>query len=217
MPVRLVLFDLGGVLVRIRTQWRDCLEEIGLETRHGRDWNPWLGEFAPFAAFQRGDVHAGEVFAALAAFLGIDDVRDAERASAAILHEPYPGGLELVEALHDAGIETGVLSNTNAPHWQEMLQSGRFPAVPATRHRFASQELRLEKPQPEIFRFVQNAVGLRPQEIIFFDDVAPNVEGARAEGWHAILVPATDDPVGFMRERLAEHGLPVSISTEQPI
>lgn len=208
MPVRLVVFDLGGVLVRIRTQWRDCLAAIGCESRHGPEWNPWLGEFDQFAKFQLGRADADEVFSALAGFLGIESVADAERASAAILQEPYPGGLELVESLHDVGVETGVLSNTNAPHWQEMLYSGRFPAVPATRHRFASQELNLEKPQPEIYRHVQNAVGMRPEEILFFDDVLANVEGARQEGWNAVLVPATDDPVGFMTLACHDHGLP---------
>jgi len=202
MAVRLVLFDLGGVLVRIRTQWRHCLAAAGLESCHGPEWDPSLSQFAPFAAFQRGDARADEVFAALAEFLGIETAADAERASAAILHEPYPGGLGLVDELHRKGIETGVLSNTNAPHWQEMLHSGRFPAVSATRHRFASQELRLEKPQPEIYRHVQAAVGLQAREMLFFDDVAANVEGAHAEGWQAILVPPTDDPVAFMTAEL---------------
>ncbi len=43
------------------------------------------------------------------------------------------------------------------------------------------------KPEPEIYRVLVERIGLSPGDIVFFDDVPANVEGARREGITAFL------------------------------
>ena len=37
------------------------------------------------------------------------------------------------------------------------------------------------------------AIGIRAERILFFDDLAENIEGARASGLQAVLVRSTED------------------------
>ena len=45
---------------------------------------------------------------------------------------------------------------------------------------------RLTKPEPEIFRLIEERYGLIPEECIFLDDSEPNVKAARSLGFNAI-------------------------------
>ena len=47
---------------------------------------------------------------------------------------------------------------------------------------FVSFKIGHMKPAAEIYRYVERETGLRPEEIVFFDDSPANVEGARACG-----------------------------------
>lgn len=77
----------------------------------------------------------------------------------------------------------GCLSNTNAIHWAELLRA--FPIMNTFRHRFASQELSSAKPSQEIYQMVEDILGVKPENILFFDDKSENVEAAAQRGWHA--------------------------------
>ena len=46
----------------------------------------------------------------------------------------------------------------------------------------------LAKPDPAIYEAFEAATGLRGPQILFFDDLAPNVAAARARGWNDPLV-----------------------------
>jgi len=48
-------------------------------------------------------------------------------------------------------------------------------------------EVGLAKPDPRIFALTCDRLGLLPGELVLVDDVAANVEGARALGLHAVL------------------------------
>jgi HAD superfamily hydrolase (TIGR01509 family) len=49
-----------------------------------------------------------------------------------------------------------------------------------------SAEVGLAKPDPRIYRLAAERLGVRPDEAVFVDDFAANVEGARAVGMRAI-------------------------------
>ena len=70
----------------------------------------------------------------------------------------------------------------------------------AVRARYLANELRLEsefdglffscdlgamKPEAKFFRLVSEALGMRADELLFFDDVQANVDAARLAGWRA--------------------------------
>lgn len=49
-----------------------------------------------------------------------------------------------------------------------------------------SGRIGLLKPEAKIFRHHTAASDLLPEATVFIDDVAANVEAARAEGWHSL-------------------------------
>ena len=52
---------------------------------------------------------------------------------------------------------------------------------------------RLRKPEAEAYDHVVNAIGLPASRIVFFDDSADNIAGARARGLTAVHVTSPDD------------------------
>lgn len=68
---------------------------------------------------------------------------------------------------------------------------------------FFSCELGAQKPDRHFFELVTRKIAVDPEEILFFDDHQPNVEGARAIGWHAELYRAGDD----LAVKLREYGI----------
>lgn len=199
MSPTLVCFDLGGVLVRINPTWGGAATHAGIATRCNPSALEALGGFEAFEAFQAGALDAHAFLAALAGHLGLEDVAQAEAVHQAILVEAYPGTAELVADLHRAGTATACLSNTNGLHWDRMAHTPEFPAIYALQHKFASQELRLQKPEPAVFRAVEIATGHAPESIVFFDDGELNVKGALACGWRAHVIDPHGDTAAQMR------------------
>ena len=62
---------------------------------------------------------------------------------------------------------------------------------------FLSAEVRLIKPDPRIFKYFCEKFALRPEEIIYVDDLQHNVEAARTIGMHAIRF---SDPASLRQE-----------------
>ena len=85
-----------------------------------------------------------------------------------------------------------VFSNTNRPHvayfsneYADLL--GHF------RELYLSSSIGLRKPDAAAFDHVVQAIGVRPERIVFFDDLAENIEGARARGLAAVHVTSSAD------------------------
>lgn len=91
-------------------------------------------------------------------------------------------------------------TNSNPTHQREW--SARYAAeLSSFRDIFVSSDLGLRKPDRAAFAAVAGRTGFRPAEILFFDDTAENVTGARAAGLQAVLVRSSGDI------RSALHGL----------
>ena len=83
-------------------------------------------------------------------------------------------------------------SNTNPAHIAYFSQAhadvlGHFREI------FLSSSIGLRKPDAEAYDHVVKAIGVPASRILFFDDSAANIEGARARGLRAIHVTSTDD------------------------
>lgn len=200
MKPKTVCFDLGGVLVKICTDWNAAL---------GRDFGApaWgIDEPAIFAQYQSGQVERPEYVQQLASHLGTSEAH-ALAAHQRILIEPYEGTLELVLELKARGVITGCLSNTNELHWIEMTMSQRFPAITHLDHRIASHVVGFSKPQKEIFETFERVSESSSSEIVFFDDTASNVSAAHSFGWHAVLIDPNGDTASQMRGQLQTFDL----------
>jgi putative hydrolase of the HAD superfamily len=98
------------------------------------------------------------------------------------LHDPYPGAEKLVVET-SAEVTVGCLSNTNALHWQQKIS--KWPLARRFEHRFLSYELGAVKPDATIFELAVARTGVAAERILFLDDNALNVAGARAVGLRA--------------------------------
>jgi putative hydrolase of the HAD superfamily len=88
-----------------------------------------------------------------------------------------------VGLLHHHDVATALISNTwGAPTLVKRRGLNRlFDVV------IRSDEVRLRKPEPEIYLMAAEAVGMKPSECVFVDDLLQNVEGARAVGMEAFV------------------------------
>jgi putative hydrolase of the HAD superfamily len=83
-------------------------------------------------------------------------------------------------------------SNTNPAHVAHF--SHAYAGVLSHfREIFLSSSIGLRKPDAEAYDHVVKAIGVPASRILFFDDSAANIEGARARGLSAIHVTSTDD------------------------
>ena len=93
-------------------------------------------------------------------------------------------------------------SNTNGAHVEHFSQTyaavlGHFREI------FLSSRIGLRKPDAAAYDHVVKAIGVPAGRIVFFDDLAENIEGARARGLTAVHVTSTDD----VAEALAALGI----------
>jgi HAD superfamily hydrolase (TIGR01509 family) len=58
---------------------------------------------------------------------------------------------------------------------------------------FLSSAIGLRKPDAAAYDHVAKAIGVAPERIVFFDDLAENIEGARAYGLNAVHVTSSGD------------------------
>ena len=138
-------------------------------------------------------------------------VPQVERVLEAWIDDEYPGWDAVLDRLARSPVETGLLSNTNAFHWEYMAplgsKAGRYPAIARLDHHFGSHRLGLMKPDPAIYRAVEAATGQSGRSILFFDDLPGNVAGAEAVGWRAVLIDPSGDPAAQVLAALDEAGL----------
>lgn len=214
--VKIVCFDVGGVLVRCHRSWPDVCRAVGLEPRGN-----WAGE-AQLLAYQTlmdlfgtGQISEQEWSERLSiALAGNHTAAELVRIHNGWTRGEYPGIAALVDELNAGDVETACLSNTTHSHWVRLLheEDGRalpgppgFPGVRRLRQHFASHVLGLAKPDPAIYRAFEAATGRTGAEILFFDDLPPNVTAARALGWKAELIDPEGQTAQQIRRHLARH------------
>jgi epoxide hydrolase-like predicted phosphatase len=209
MAIRAVVFDIGGVLEITQdlspTRSQDSITR-SWETRLGwpageidvRMRDAWIGGGV-------GTVTLDEVHQALRDRVGLDDEQVA--AFMADLWREYLGtaNTELIE--YARGLRpryrTGILSNSFVgAREQEQAAYGFEDLVDDIVY---SHECGMAKPDPRIFALTCERLGVRPEETIFVDDYAPNVEAARAAGLHALLYTDHATVIGQIERLLAEE------------
>jgi FMN phosphatase YigB (HAD superfamily) len=219
VKIRMVCFDWGGVILRICRNWEEGCAAAGVPMRgrtgSGADAAAMSAARAEVARrYQTGEIDCAAFAAGVAAATGglytSDEVR---RIHDAWLIAEYPGVDRVVARLVEtAGVETGLLSNTNAGHWRRHLPGAGgtrpdFPTVGRLKHRHGSHLLGAAKPGEEIYRLFEERAGVRGPEVLFFDDLAENVETARRVGWRAEQIDPDGDTAGQMEGWLQRYGV----------
>jgi HAD superfamily hydrolase (TIGR01509 family) len=92
--------------------------------------------------------------------------------------------LPFMRELRAQGYILGICSNTNELHMAYLEQVN--PCFAEAQHIIYSYRVGALKPDPAIYRAVEEATGQPAAEHLFLDDLPENVAGARAAGWDAI-------------------------------
>ncbi|MGH0037262.1 MAG: HAD-IA family hydrolase [Myxococcota bacterium] len=197
-PTRVVLFDLGGVLVEL-----GGVEMFGGwigESDEAEVWRRWLG--CPWVRrYERGECSTDEFARGMveswALPIGPDEFLVRFRDWVKGLNE---GAAELVGALAP-GLVRACFSNTNACHWDHVFHA--FGLDEMFERSFLSYRMGLVKPDFAAFAHVVRELDVDPAAVLFLDDNLINVEGARAAGIDAHRAVG----VGGARRVLADRGL----------
>ena len=202
----LLLFDLGGVLVRICHGWKKVCEHHGYTPPAILDDPQAIAALIEICRlFETGQRDENYFITESAKLTGFTH----EQVRTALHHwviEPYEGAHELIDRVTQIpGLMTACLSNTNATHWEMMqgLNGHTRTAVPLHRltHRFASHLIGAMKPEPAIYEHVEKTLNIEPGSILFFDDHPPNVIAARQRGWQVEQI----DPTGNSPAQIVSH------------
>lgn len=193
-----LLFDLGGVLM----DWAGPRElPAYLPAPLDADLRLKMASCAATDAFERGAI-SPEVFAERFVRDWGVQLAPAEFLARYVewLRGLYPGTEDLLARL-GARYKLACLSNTNAAHWQQSeamrwLQQRLDVAL-------SSHELKLRKPQPEIFEAALERLGCAAGEVAYFDDLPANVAAARTAGFDAHHV----DGFAALQRRIDQLGL----------
>lgn len=103
------------------------------------------------------------------------------------VHAFNPNTLELMHQLKAQGKKLGILTNMCTYFKTEWFLPRAAEYVALADALVVSGDHRLYKPEEPIYRLMEREIGLKPEELLFFDDNMPNVEGARRCGWKAAL------------------------------
>lgn len=191
-----VIFDIGNVLI---------------------EWNPeryydsQLGEAARRRLFAEVDLHAmNEVIDAGGPFRKtVYDLADRTPAWAGPIrwwHDRWielaspriDRSLALLRALRRNGVPVFALTNFGSDSFAHA--ETHYDFLGEFDRRYISGHLGVTKPNPEIYRIVEQDCGLPPGALLFTDDRAENIGAARARGWQVHLF---DGPEGLARRLVA--------------
>jgi putative hydrolase of the HAD superfamily len=186
-----LLFDLGRVVLDIdfnRTlacwaSYAGC-EPAHLMARFTRD--------DAYQRHERGEIDDTEFFASLRTSLGVElsDAQFLEGWNAIFAGEMPDIAAHLARAAKRLPLYA--FSNTNGAH-VEHFSTVYADVLRHFRKIFLSSGIGLRKPDAEAYDHVVKAIGVPASRIVFFDDLAENIMGARAQGLIAVQVTSPDD------------------------
>lgn len=187
MDIRLVLFDLGGVLYEIEhARTRNALMKFSASPNCNLQFS--LQDADPiFAQYDAGSIGTAQFVQALRQDYHLhatdEDILDAWNA---MLIGLYSDSLKLASTLRKH-IPIALLSNINECHHQ-CIANECSTLFAQFHHLFLSYELRMKKPDEQIFLHVMEQTGYSAEHILFLDDTKKNCETAKTLGIHARLI-----------------------------
>jgi putative hydrolase of the HAD superfamily len=207
---RAVLFDLGNTLVSYYkpAEFGPILQNIVDDllrymARHGHHYDrASVLDLAKALNAEREDLSVYPLLLRLQKIFALDDrfvARHGAELTQIFLGPVFatgrldPAAVPLIATLKSRGIKTGIVSNTPwgspADHWREELERHGL----ATNATVFCMDCGKRKPDPVVFRFALDQLGIRAEEAVFVgDDARWDVFGARQVGMRAVLL----EPLG---------------------
>lgn len=190
--IRNLLFDLGGVIMDLkRSECVKALESLGM-----KDADTLIDPYTqrgPFLALENGSITPArfrdEIRSHLPAPVTDKEIDDAFNRFLVGIPESRLDALSSLKKKY----RVYMLSNTNPIMWDTRIAEEFRKQGHDVNYYFdgivTSFEARCVKPATEIFETVVRKFGVKPDETLFFDDSAKNIEAASRLGFKTALVP----------------------------
>ncbi len=175
LPIKAVFFDYFGV-ISSEGYWQLVKEDKNVG-----------GSFADLAKRMNSGELSWVDFVAKIAQLTNQTPADVQRFYEA--ERINPEVVALADALHGRYV-TGIISNASNEFFAPLVTKGKLDHV--FDHIIVSSEIGVAKPDAYIYREACRRAGVQPEEAVFIDDIARNVDGAIRVGMRAVVF--TDVP-----------------------
>jgi len=198
-PIRAVVWDLGGVILRtmdwsLRSQWEDRLglprmqlTRLVFESDAGR-------------RASLGQATDDDVWQSVADALKLDPpTRDQLRRDYFARDQIDAPLMEFIRGLRRR-VRVGMITNA-WPDIRRYLVS-EFKIADAFDPLIVSAEVGITKPDPRIYRLALEQLGIEPAQAVFVDDFEDNVAGARWVGMQAVRFTSTVQAIAALRALL---------------
>lgn len=223
MPLRGVIFDMGGTLLHYTapgTTWQDAettgargiyryLESAGFALPPEDDsldgaWRYTIGVWTRLDDFAPQDLKLHALVAELLRQWGVtspspDTVNGAVEAYMAAIQNhvvPLDGAVDTLRALRDNGLRVGLISNTFWPSAAHHYDLERHGLMPYLEHMVFSAEVEMWKPHAAVFQLGLDALNLQPEETAYVgDSLFFDVWGAQRAGLRSVWI---EQPHGWL-------------------
>ena len=201
--IKNIVFDMGQVLIRFDTDV--FMDRIGVAPEDKPLLRREVFQSVEWSRMDRGSLTDEEAAAIIRARVP-ERLGEAVDKLVAMWDRPIleiPGMYELVEELKTNGYKIYLLSNAS------LRQHEYWPRIPCSRFfdgTLISSDVKLVKPQPEIFLLLCMKFGLRAEECFFVDDATLNCEAAHLVGMTPAVFHGDADEI---REKLIAAGVNV--------
>jgi putative hydrolase of the HAD superfamily len=185
--IRAVLTDVGNVVFPVHDD--RCLRTLATCTGYDIEELNRMLRVGPHvsARVDSGYWKMRDLFqctlAPLQRYLSWEQFRDAWQS---MLGEDYPDVRSALQSL-PPDIPLFTITNTNDLHLEYLKRHWLFRR---SRSFWASCEIGMVKPRPEIYEFIIRAIGLPPSQILYFDDDPANCQTGREMGLRTVQVIA---------------------------
>ena len=201
MSIKVVIFDMGGVLVRTE----DKAPRAALGLRFGKTYTEMDGiVFANKSSLRasRGEISARKHMLSVMRAL---DLPETDEAIDTFVDEFFLGDIvdeEIIDYLQSLRprYQTVLLSNA----WDNLrkILVTTWKIADAFDEIFISAEMGIMKPNPKIYEMVLEKLDVPPEETVFIDDFIQNIEAARKLGMHGIHFQDKDAAMAELRALL---------------
>ncbi len=189
--IKNIISDVGRVLVA--WQPRDLMKKLGFSDETISELMKHLFESGLWNETDRG-VMSDEEFLTLAIGKAPEYEREImdfwNRIDEAIWQFPYTK--EWIRSMKEAGYRVYILSNYGSWGYQQTKEKA-LDFVEDVDGAIFSYQVKMVKPDAEIFEALLDKYELKAEESVFLDDLPANVEGAKAVGIHGIVFKELDD------------------------
>ncbi len=197
--IKHVIFDLGNVIVEVHPErtMREFAVRCGLPEEKIRTF--YLSQL--HLDFMAGKYRPGDFFTQMMRqFPCPIDENEFRRIWNRVIGEPKNGIASLISDLKNRYV-LSICSNTDPWHWEEALR--KCPFLTDFEHYFLSFEMKRNKPDPEIFRFILGVLQTTGPECVFVDDTLENIQTAEKLGIHGVHA----EDVATIRKKFVELGI----------